>query len=448
MTAADIIIIGAGPGGYETALLAASKGKSVILIEESHLGGTCLNEGCIPTKSLCRSAEILRELKEAETFGVRDLSFSFDFRAAMQRKDSVVAQLSSGVETMLGNKLITIVLGKASFKDASVVLVNGQEYTAENIIIATGSHAFIPDIPGMDLPGVITSKEILSLESMPDSLCIIGAGVIGLEFASIMNSFGCKVTILEYCREILPRFDADIAKRLKQSLVRSGITIVNSAMVQSVSVSGEGLSVQYELKGKTETVQADKVLAAIGRRANVNSMNFEEIGIELSKKGIKVDANMQTNIPHIYAMGDVTGGFMLAHEAVAHGRRVLAHIFGEEDRTDLGLVPAAVFTSPEAACVGLTEQQCSDSGQECHCRKSFFRSNGKAVCLGQTDGFCKIVIAGKQGSDGKILGCHLFGPHSADLIQEITALISRGAYMSDLDSIIHPHPTLSEIFVN
>lgn len=448
MTAADIIIIGAGPGGYETALLAASKGKSVILIEESHLGGTCLNEGCIPTKSLCRSAEILRELKEAETFGVRDLSFSFDFRAAMQRKDSVVAQLSSGVETMLGNKLITIVLGKASFKDASVVLVNGQEYTAENIIIATGSHAFVPDIPGMDLPGVLTSKEILSLESMPDSLCIIGAGVIGLEFASIMNSFGCKVTVLEYCREILPRFDVDIAKRLKQSLVRSGITIVNSAMVKSVSVSGGGLSVQYELKGKTETVQADKVLAAIGRRANIDSMNFEEIGIELSKKGIMVDSNMQTNVPHIYAVGDVTGGFMLAHEAAAHGRRALAHICGEEDRTDLGLVPAAVFTSPEAACVGLTEQQCSDSGQECHCRKSFFRSNGKAVCLGQTDGFCKIVIAGKQGSDGRLLGCHLFGPHSADLIQEITALISRGASLSDLDAVIHPHPTLSEIFVN
>lgn len=448
MTAADIIIIGAGPGGYETALLAASKGKSVILVEASVLGGTCLNEGCIPTKSLCRSAEILRDLKEAEDFGVRDLKFSFDFGAAMKRKDSVIGQLRNGVETLLGNKLITIVYGKASFKDASVVLVDGQEYTAENIIIATGSHAFVPDIPGMDLPGVLTSKEILSLESMPDSLCIIGAGVIGLEFASIMNSFGCKVTVLEYCREILPRFDADIAKRLKQSLVRSGITIVNSAMVQSVSVSAEGVSVQYELKGKTETVQADKVLAAIGRRANLGSMNFEEIGIELTGKGIKVDSSMQTSIPHIYAVGDITGGLMLAHEAVAQGRRALAHICGEEDRTDLGLVPAAVFTYPEAACVGLTEQQCADAGQECHCRKSFFRANGKAVCLGQTDGFCKIVVAGKQGSDGRILGCHLFGPHSADLIQEITALVSRGASLSDLDSVIHPHPTLSEVFVN
>lgn len=448
MVTTDIIVIGAGPGGYETALRAAGKGKSVVLVESSELGGTCLNEGCIPTKSLCRSAEIVRDMKEAEQFGMKDVSFSFDFSAAMSRKNAVVQQLKAGIETLLGNRLITLVQGKASFKDASTIVVNGEEYTAKDIIIATGSHAFVPDIPGMDLPGVLTSKEILSLENMPESLCIIGAGVIGLEFASVMNSFGCKVTVLEFCREILPRFDADIAKRLKQSLVRNGITIINSARVQSVSASEGGLAVQYELKGRTETVVAEKVLAAIGRRANLDSMNFGDLGIAMTPKGIQVDGNMQTSIPHIYAVGDITGGFMLAHEAVAQGRRALASICGETDKTDLNLIPAAVFTYPEAACVGLTEQQCADSGQECYCRKSFFRSNGKAVCLGQADGFCKIVVAGKKGDDGHILGCHIFGPHSADLIQEMTALISKGATVSDLDALIHPHPTLSEVFIN
>ena len=448
MTKSDIIIIGAGPGGYETAILAAEKGKSVVIIESSQLGGTCLNEGCIPTKSLCRSAEILQEIKEAAEFGVRDVRYSFDFPAAMQRKNSVVAQLRSGVEILLGHKLITVVYGKALFKSPTVIEVGEEEYTASDIIIATGSYAFVPDIPGIGLSGVMTSREILSMEEMPESLCIIGAGVIGLEFASIMNSFGCKVTVLEYCRDILPRFDTDIAKRLKQSLVKRGISIVNSARVQSLSASGSGISVQYELKGKTETIEAEKVLAAIGRRSRLDSMNFSDVGIALTPKGVQVDENMRTSVPHIYAVGDITGGFMLAHEAAAQGRRALCDICGDSDRTDLSLIPAAVFTSPEAACVGLTEQQCTDSGIECYCRKSFFRANGKAVCLGQTEGFCKIVVEGKQGEDGRILGCHLFGPHSADLIQEMTALISKKAVLSDLDSLIHPHPTLSEIYIS
>lgn len=448
MTESDIIIIGAGPGGYETALLAAGRGKSVTIIEAGPVGGTCLNDGCIPTKSLCRSAEIVRDIREAAAFGVHAGEPVMDFKGVMSRKDAVVEQLRGGVETLLAHKLIRLVRGRASFKSADTVVAAGEEYTAKDIIIATGSKAFVPPIPGVDDPDVITSKELLSLETLPERLCIIGAGVIGLELASVMNAFGSMVTVLEYCRDILPRFDIDIAKRLKQSLSRQGITIVNQAMVQSIERSGDALDVKYDLKGRSESVQADKVLVAVGRRADLQAMNFDDIGLEMTPKGISVDSDMQTSVPHVYAIGDVTGGYMLAHEAVAQGKKALDHICGLNDDIDLSLIPAAVFTSPEAASVGLTEQQCKEQWITHYCRKTFFRSNGKAVCMGQTDGICKLVIEGESGNpEGKILGCHLMGPHASDLIQEITALMACGATLRTLESVIHPHPTLSEVFL-
>lgn len=448
MIKTDIIIIGAGPGGYETALLAAGRGKTVTLIEAGPVGGTCLNEGCIPTKSLCRSAEVLEEMKTAKTFGVSPGEYSFDFRAAMSRKEAVVAQLRGGVETLLSNKLINLVHGKATFKSPYTISAGDEEYSAPDIVIATGSKSFIPPIPGTDDPDVITSSEALSLDSVPARLCIIGAGVIGLELASVMNAFGSSVTVLESCREILPRFDTDIAKRLKQSLSRQGISIVTQATVQNVGRTADGLEVRYDLKDKAASVAADKVLVAVGRRADLDAMNFRDIGLEMTPKGIVVDGNMQTNIPHIYAIGDVVGRYMLAHEAVAHGKIALAHICGEDCGIDLDLVPAAVFTSPEAASVGLTEQQCKEQGIGHWCRKTFFRSNGKAVCMDRTEGICKLVVAGEPGdAGGKILGCHLLGPHASDLIQEITALMACGATLGRLESVIHPHPTLSEIFI-
>lgn len=448
MNHSDIIIIGAGPGGYETAVLAAGRGKSVTVIEAGPAGGTCLNEGCIPTKSLCRSAEVLDSIRSADVFGVHPGDCSFDFREAMARKDAVVAQLRAGVETLLGHKLINLVHGRAVFKSPLVLEVEGEEYSADDVIIATGSRAFIPQIPGTGDPDVITSREALGLDTLPDRLCVIGAGVVGLELASVMTSFGSKVTVLEYCREILPRFDADIAKRLKQCLSRRGMTIVNQAMVQSIGRTADGLEVVYDLKGRRESVTADKVLVAVGRRADLEAMNFSDIGLEMTPKGIVVDADMQTNIPHVYAAGDVLGRYMLAHEAAAHGRKALDHICGIENDMDLDLIPSAVFTSPEAASVGLTEQQCKEKGIAFWCRKTFFRANGKAVCMDSTEGICKLVISGEQGdAAGKILGCHLLGPHASDLIQEITVLMSFGGTLAQLESVIHPHPTLSEIFL-
>ena len=441
-----IIIIGAGPGGYETALLAAKRGVEVVLIESGHVGGTCLNEGCIPTKSFCKNAEVLDGLHEAEAFGVTDLAFKFDFKSVVTRKNAVVEQLRGGVEGLLGHKLITLVRGKASFKDQHTVTVipsgaeeSLMEFSADYIIIATGSVSASLPVPGTDLPCVLTSKEILDLEEVPDRLCVIGGGVIGLEFASIFRSFGSEVTVLEYFKDILPRFDSDLSKRLKQSLGKRGIEIITQAQVTEIKEN----SVTFVRKGKEEEVAADKVLMAVGRRANVDSLNLSDIGIEFTPKGIVVDEKtMQTNLPHVYAVGDVNGKMMLAHAATFQGIVALDHIMGVENSIDLSVMPAAVFTSPEAASVGMTEDECKDKGISVKCLKSFFRANGKAVTMAETDGFCKIVV---DAESGLLLGCHLYGPHASDIVQEICALISRKTTLEELRSIIHTHPTLTEV---
>ena len=459
-----IIIIGAGPGGYETALLAAKRGVEVVLIESAHVGGTCLNEGCIPTKTFCKNAEVLDSLREGETFGLTDLTYGFDFSKVIDRKNAVVEQLRGGVEGLLNNKLITLVRGKASFKDAHTVTVTpgatpvtiekSVEYSADHIIIATGSVSSSLPIPGADLPGILTSREILDIEKVPSSLCVIGGGVIGLEFASIFRSFGCEVTVLEYCKDILPRFDTDLAKRLKQSLSKRGISVETQAQVTSITeCDTDAYTVSYTRKGKEETVTAEKVLMAVGRRANLASLNLDDIGLEYTQRGIVTDERtMQTNIPHIYAVGDINGRMMLAHAATFQGIVALDHIMGVENRIDLSVMPAAVFTSPEAASVGLTEDECKEKGIQVKCLKSFFRANGKAVTMGETDGFCKVVVAAepKEGAQssyqpGCILGCHLYGPHSSDIVQEACAMISRKATLEEFQSVIHTHPTLTEV---
>ena len=461
-----IIIIGAGPGGYETALLAAKRGVEVVLIESGHVGGTCLNEGCIPTKAFCKNAEVLDGLREAEAFGVTGLSYGFDFKAVAARKNAVVEQLRGGVEGLLGHKLITLVRGKASFKDAHTVTVDGQDYVGDCIIIATGSVSASLPIPGADLPGILTSREILDLEEVPQRLCVIGGGVIGLEFASVFRSFGSEVTVLEYFKEILPRFDSDLSKRLKQSLGKRGIEINTQAQVTAIEevpavISTEDgdrveksiYKVSYTRKGKEEVVEADKVLMAVGRKANVGSLNLADIGLEFTPRGIVVDEKtMQTNIPHIYAVGDINGKMMLAHAATFQGIVALDHIMDIENGINLSVMPAAVFTSPEAASVGMTEEDCKEAGIPIKALKSFFRANGKAVTMGETDGFCKVIVAAepKEGAEspyepGRILGCHLYGPHASDIVQEACALISRKATLKEFEDIIHTHPTLTEV---
>ncbi|MBO5709748.1 MAG: dihydrolipoyl dehydrogenase [Bacteroidales bacterium] len=437
-----LLIIGAGPGGYETALAAAKRGVEVVLVEAGPVGGTCLNEGCIPTKSFCKNAHLLEQLREAEAFGVSDLAYNFDFKAVTARKNAVVEQLRGGVESLLSHKLITLVRGSASFKDPHTVVVGDEEYTADYIIIATGSVSASLPVPGADLEGILTSKEILDIEEIPRRLCVIGGGVIGLEFASIFNSFSSEVTVLEYCKEILPRFDTDLAKRLKQCLGKKGIDINTQSQVLSISKEGEQYKVTFLRKGKEESVVADKVLMAVGRKANVDSLNLSEAGVEFGPRGVVVNEVMQTSQPHIYAVGDINGKMMLAHAAIFQGLVALDHMMGVDNDIDLSVMPAAVFTSPEAASVGKTEEECKEAGIKVKCLKSFFRANGKAVTMGETEGFCKLIV---EEETGLLLGCHLFGPHSSDIVQEVCALISRKSTLKQLQDIIHTHPTLTEV---
>lgn len=413
-----ILIIGAGPGGYETAAEAAKRGFEVTLVTEGPFGGTCLNEGCIPTKTLVHCDGTLAE--------------------AQARKAEVVAQLRAGVASLLSNKLITVVQGHAAFRDAKTVVVDGNAYTADKFIIATGSVPAVLPVPGADRPSVLDSTGILALDEVPARLCVIGGGVIGLEFASIFRKFGAEVTVVEYAKEVLPNFDSDLAKRLRLALKARGIAVETGACVTEI---GDGF-VRYEKKGETVDVPCDKVLMAVGRRPRVEDLGLEAAGVTYSRRGIAVDDNLQTNIPDIYAIGDVNARLMLAHVATFQGRRVLNHIQGLPDRIRFDLVPGAVFTVPEAASVGLSEDAAKERGMAVKCLKSFYRANGKAVSMGETEGYCKWVT---DAESGKILGCHLLGAHSSDLVHEATVLLNFGASVDDLKNIIHAHPTLSEV---
>ena len=424
-----IIIIGAGPGGYETAVEAAKRGIETVIVSDGPLGGTCLNEGCIPTKVFCSAAE--EHPSEDVCAAVR------------QRKDDAVAQLQNGIASLLKNKLITLVFGKASFKDAHTVTVDGNDYSGDAVIIATGSVSSSLPIPGAEL--AVTSREMLELTSRPSRLCVIGGGVIGLEFASIYNSFGSEVTVLEYAPGILPRFDVDLAKRLKASLSKKGISIETSAQVRGIARCDEGFEITYMKKGNEASVKADLVLMAVGRRPNVESLNLTDIGVEFDRRGIKVDENMETSVPGVYAVGDVRGGVMLAHVATFEGLRALNHICSQEDGIDFSIVPSAVFTEPELATVGMTEEECEDKGIEIKCLKSFYRANGKAVAMGETDGYCKFIV---EASTGRILGAHIIGAHASDLVHEAAMLVSLGVTVSRAKDIIHAHPSLSEVLLS
>lgn len=422
-----LLIIGGGPGGYETAVEAAKRGLEVTLISEGPLGGTCLNEGCIPTKTFCHYAELIEQNIKA------GLDCKPSFAAAAERKQAVVEQLRSGIDMLLKN--VQVVQGRAEFKDSKTVICNGQEYTADKIIIATGSVSASLPIPGAE--SCLTSKEILDLTEVPGSLCVIGGGVIGLEFASIFRSFGSEVTVLEFCPNILPRFDIDLAKRLKQSLSKRGINIELQAQVTRI----DGNSVTYIKKDKEFTVQADMVLMAVGRRPNVEGLNLEAAGVDYTRKGITVNDRFETSVPGVYAIGDVTGGIMLAHAATYQGLHALNGICGQQDSIHFDLIPAAVFTMPEVATVGMTEEQCKEQGWDFRCLKSFYRANGKAVSMDETDGYCKVIV----DNDGKVLGAHIMGAHASDLIHEIAAAMNLGATLEQLQSVIHAHPTLSEV---
>lgn len=428
MRESDIIVIGAGPGGMDAAALALSAGLDTVVIERDLLGGTCLNRGCIPTKALCRSAAVVHDVKNGAVFGVEISSFTLNYASAATRKDEVVAQLRDNVAMLL--QKAEIVKGEAKFVAPDVVEVEGLQYTAPKIIVATGSKCAILPIEGAEL--TIDSDALLLMTSLPKSICIIGGGVIGMEFASILSAFGVEVTVVEYCKEILPNFDKDIAKRLRTALTRQGIKFITQAQVTAVK---PGKVVEYSSKGKPGEVTADEVLMAVGRRPVVPE-GAEGVGIELNRGAIKVDEAFMTSIPGVYAIGDVNASLMLAHVASAQAEVVMG------GKKNLDVIPAAVFTQPECSMVGLTEEQCKERGLDISVGKAMFRSNGKAVSMGETDGLVKVII---DKENRKILGAHVCGPHAADLIQEIAVAMVAGNTVDSIKCSVHSHPTLSEV---
>lgn len=422
----DIIIIGSGPGGYRTASYALQQGKQVVIIEKAEAGGTCLNSGCIPTKCLAHDAE----------------ANASDFPAAAERKRNVMNQLRQGIEQLLSAPGITLVRGEATFKDARTVTVDGIDYEADDIIIATGSSSKMPPVEGIDNPRVITSTEALNFQTLPAEIVIIGAGVIGMEFASILSRFGAKVSVIEYLKECLPVIDKDIAKRVRKQIEKlQGVTFYMDSAVKAIN-DNEVVFVSNK-NGKETRLECPgcPVLIATGRKPNIDGLNLEAAGVEYSPKGITVNDNMLTSVPHIYAIGDVTGRQMLAHAATFMGFRAVNAIVGKADKIRFDIMPSAIFTYPEAAAVGLTEDQCKEQGIECRALKGYYRANGKALAIDEPEGMVKLVA----GADGRILGCTSYGAHSADIVQEVTAYMNCNATVADIAYSVHIHPTLSEI---
>ena len=416
---ADLIIIGAGPGGYRAAEYAAKQGLKVVIFEGTEVGGTCLNVGCIPTKTYVHSAS---------------------FADARERMAAVVPQLRAGVEGILSHPNITLVKETGKFVDANSI----NEYTAPNIIIATGSETKWLPIPGADDPRVVDSTGLLNLDTLPKRLVIIGAGVIGMEFASVFHRFGSEVTVIEYLKECLPALDSDIAKRLRKQMEKDGIAFHMQCGVKQIA---DGEVFFEDKKGNTQSVEADVILMATGRKPRTEGLNLEALGITLAPHGaIPVDPST-FHIPHstnIYAIGDVNGRQMLAHAAEMQAVRVVNQILGKMDAIDFNIMPAAIFTEPEAACVGPTEDQLKEQGVAYACKKSFWRANGKALAMGETEGLLKLFC----DADGVILGCHAYGAHAADIIQEVSVLMCKHTTISELADMVHIHPTLSEILKN
>lgn len=447
-----LLIIGAGSGGYECAVRAAKAGLDVHIADRAnHVGGTCLNEGCIPTKCLCHSAETLEAARAATALGIQADCSSFSLAQAMAHKDQVTASLQTGIHTLLSTPGITFHAAEARFapNNPHKVYLGEEELQADYVFIATGSLPKFLPIPGAHTPGVLTSTELLQLTEVPARLCIIGGGVIGLEFASIFRSFGSEVTVIEYCKEILPNFDTDIAKRLRTSLKKRGITFITGAPVTAIHAdetrNGE-LHVSYEYRNAVKDLLADKVLMAVGRGPNLDSLNLVDAGIDFTPRGITVDAHFQTSQPGIYAVGDINGICQLAHAATFQSYHALAHILGEveQDTTPLDLIPAAVFTTPEAAMVGLTEEAARAAHSDIKVGKAYYRANGRALTMDAAgDGLVKLIAT----PTGELLGAHILGTHAAELIHELTLVIRLKGTVNDLRHTIHAHPTLSELIL-
>lgn len=445
---ADITVIGAGPGGYVAAIYAAKQGKKVIVIEKEHIGGTCLNHGCIPTKALVRSSEVYRNMKEADSFGLFAENVSVNMEKVIKRKDDIKNQLKNGIEYLLEKHNIQKLDGNGEIVDENTVFVktNRSETTinTQNIIIATGSEPAIVPIKGIDSKYVLTSKEALQMSNLPKKLVVIGGGVIGMEFAFIYASFGVEVFVVEYADQILASLDEDVCDEISKIAKENGIKLYTSSKVEAIDETENGECVVSFIKdGEIKYISCDKVLASVGRQPYFEGLGIENLEIEMNdnKKGIKVNEKMQTNISNIYAIGDVTNIIQLAHVASHQGIVAVDNILSKNKAIDYSTVPSAIFTEPEIAVVGITEKIANEKGIEIEIGKFPMSANGKALTLGEAKGFVKII---KEKSTGKIIGSTIIGAHATDLLASVTLCINNGLTTEQITETIFAHPTTAE----
>lgn len=442
----DIAILGGGPGGYVAALRAAQLGAQVVLIEENKIGGVCLNVGCIPTKALLRSAEVYRTLRQAKEFGLRlEGNVTPDWPAIQKRKDTIVQRLLRGVELLLHRAGVQVIQGRGRLATPRTLEVTtadgGEQVEAKHIIIATGSRPVQLPLPGMDLAGVIDSTGALALEALPKRLLVIGGGVVGVELADLFNAFGVKVTIVEMLDRLLPQMDADLGAALARTLGKRGVDLYLSSQVNRVDPVDNGLQATVATPRGEVKIEADRILVAVGRRPNVEDLGLEAVGVRFDKAGIAVDGQMRTNVPGIYAIGDVTGGALLAHVAMRGGEVAVENALGHAATFDPKTIPWCVYTDPEIASVGLTEAQAREAGYEVRVGRFPLTASGRALTYGETNGFVKVVSEARFDA---VLGLHIVAPHASEMIHEGGLALALEATLDELVATFHGHPTLGE----
>ncbi|MDQ1002969.1 dihydrolipoamide dehydrogenase [Neobacillus niacini] len=445
----DVVVIGGGTGGYVAAIRASQLGLKAAVIEKGKLGGTCLHAGCIPSKALLRSAEVYAQTKKVDKYGVIAPEVGLDFSKVQARKEEITAQLFKGVQHLMKKGKIDVYDGKGSILQSKDVLVelNNDEgeiiLSPRNILIATGSRP--RTLPGLEVDEsyVMTSDEALKMETLPNSIIIVGGGVIGMEWASMLVDFGLQVTVLEYADRILPTEDLDVSKEIQRLMKKKGVKIVTSAKVLPETLEkGDVVSIKAEHKGKETSFSADKLLVSVGRLPNTEGIGLEKTTIDFDRGFIKTNEFYQTNEPNIYAIGDVIGGLQLAHVASHEGIIAIEHMAGENPVSlDSTLVSKCVYSSPEVASVGFTEVEAKEKGYQVKTGKFSFRAIGKALVFGESDGFVKLVV--EEGTN-KLLGAHMVGPHVTDMITEVGLARVLNATAMDIAHTIHPHPTLAE----
>lgn len=443
----DLAIIGGGPGGYVAAERAGAKGLNVILFEKRDLGGVCLNEGCIPTKTLLYSAKIYENALHGDKYGVNASEVTFDFGKIVARKNKIIRKLVAGVGAKMKAHNVQVVKGEANIKGRSgngiEIESNGETFLAENLLICTGSEAFVPPIPGVREAGdiILTNREILALKEQPKSLVIIGGGVIGMEFASFYNSLGTEVTVVEMLPEILGGLDSEISAMLLDIYAKKGIKFQLACKVTEV----KGNEVIYLTpEGTTASVSGEKILVSVGRKAVTAGFGLENLGVELDRGAIKVDEKMQTNVPNVYAAGDVTGFSMLAHTASREGEVVVNNLTGRPDMMRYNAIPGVVYTNPEVAGVGLTEEEAQKKGITYRIAKLPMAYAGRFVAENEGgNGLCKVLVGAEHG---EVLGVHMLGNPCSEMIYGACMAIEQEMTLKEMEEVVFPHPTVSEIF--